>query len=138
MSILVPLASVVLSLSIPIVVIVWNVKEKIARKKMEKELRDHIIDNNVDMEMARLLIAESQPKKSKVGVLRWGLALLGLGIGILLSNAIPVIHASEDVIMVCMAALGIGVGLFLSFIIEMLFDKKLNPREEEAKENKPE
>ncbi len=133
---LVVLAAVVLSLSIPIVAILWNVREKTTRNKLEKELRDHIIDNNVDMNMARLLISKSQPKNTnnKVTVLRWGLALIGLGLGILLSNSIPAVNVDKDFIMLCMPALGVGASLFLSFIIEMLLDKKLNPRKEEAQD----
>ncbi len=130
--------AIMLSLSIPIVAIVWNVKEKMSQRKLEKELRDHIIDNNVDIRMARLLISQSQSRNNKVTVLRWGLALMGLGLGFLLSNNIPATNVDEDILIFCMMVLGIGAGLFLSFIIEMLLDKKLNPREEEPQENKTE
>ena len=73
--------AIVLSLTIPIVAIIFGSIIAIRKKQSETELRKLLIENNTDLETAKALIEEKEKKSNKYSSLRWACILIGLGIG---------------------------------------------------------
>lgn len=82
---LVPLAAIIMSLGIPMVVIIAATQASINKKNRDAEIRRLLIENNIDMERAQLLLKETKPKSNVYNSLRGGAALLGMGIGALVN-----------------------------------------------------
>lgn len=120
--------AVFMSLLIPIVVIIFSSWTTVNKKRNDKEVKRLIIENNIDIERARLLINEQEKKGSKYGSLRPGLMMIGLGLGALVDYALGV-H-SNDIYFWLIIAVGVGFGMLTSFFIEM----KLNRKETADKE----
>ena len=72
--------AIVLSLSIPIVAIIFGSIMSIRKKQSETELRRLLIEHNTDIETAKALIEEKEKKSNKYSSLRWACVLIGLGL----------------------------------------------------------
>ena len=124
--VLVPIISVILALGLPIVVMVMFFVSKMKKDRQKKEIRQMIIENNVDPETAKLLIDE--PKKERkvgqfdLGTLRTACVLLGAGLGALLTALVDT--STGGFYFWFIIAFGIGLGLLCSFLIEMYLFKK--------------
>lgn len=119
---IIPLTAVVLGILTGIIAIICGTISAIKKGKDERSLRQAIIDNHVDAETARVLVTPEKPKaKSPYTSLRWGLILVGLGLGYLLSLAIGM---ADKPAMLILLALGIGIGLLASFFISNYLEAK--------------
>ena len=119
------LVAIILSLSVPIVFILMAFISYIKIKRRDTEVRLAIIKAGTDAETAKILTQPQSRKNKKYSALRWGCALVGVGLGAL-CNAI--LHANNIYFMLIIAA-GMGVGLLASFIIEYRLEKKQMPTE---------
>lgn len=109
--------AIFMSLAIPIVVIVFGCMATMNKKNREVELRKLLIENNVDMERAKLLIAEQEKKDNKFAYLRGGLMMLGLGLGTLVNYMLHILNS--NVYFWLIIAVGVGIGMLVSFFVEM-------------------
>lgn len=129
LAIVIPLVGVVLSLCIPIVVIIMLFLTKMKKNRHEKEIRQMIIENNVEPETAKLLIDE--PKKAKtpgaidLGTLRTACILLGLGLGAGIDRLVNI--DPESTYFWLIIGFGIGIGMLCSFLVELRLIKKQLP-----------
>lgn len=114
---LVGVIAIFMSLAIPIAVIVFGCMATMNKKNREVELRKLLIENNVDMERSKLLIAEQEKKDNKFAYLRGGLMMLGLGLGALVDYLLGM--RNSDVYFWLIIAVGIGIGMLVSFFVEM-------------------
>lgn len=117
--------AVFMSLAIPIVVIIFGCMAAMNKKNREVELRKVLIENNVDMERAKLLIAEQEKKDNKFAYLRGGLMMLGLGLGTLVDYILGVYRS--NIYFWLIIAVGVGIGMLVSFFVEMKLSKKEKP-----------
>lgn len=116
--------AIVLSLSIPIVAIVMGVISSIRKKKGEVELRRLIIENHTDLETAKQLIEQREPKSNKFVSLRWACVLVGMGFGALIDYLLKLSPYEEmKIYFWVIIAFGIGLGLLASFLVEMKMQK---------------
>ena len=137
---LLPLVAVILTLGIPIVVIIMVYLNKMKKERLQKEIRQLIIENHTDPETAKLLIDE--PKKAKeqrrlgpvnLETLRGACILLGLGLGALVNWALePFGFGAKNVNFWIILAFGIGIGLLCSFLVEMYLFKKYGNKNSSA------
>ncbi len=109
---------------VPIVTVVGIVWALVARSRNDKNLRQSIVENNVSPELAKLLIEERDSKTRLFTTLRWGSALLGLGIGGILAWLLS-IDPDDDLLFFIIVMAGMGLGLLVAFIIEMRMRKKM-------------
>lgn len=114
--------AIVLSLSIPIVVVLMVFITEIKKKHRDTELRLALIQAGTDAETAKILIEEQQKKHNKYSSLRWGCILLGLGLGALCNYFLNV-NPEREYFWLIIAA-GMGIGLLVSFIAEYILSKK--------------
>lgn len=122
--------AVFMSLAIPIAVIVFSSWVAVVKKRQEKEIRQLIIENDIDIERAKLLISEPEVKsRNKYGYLRRGLMFVGIGIGASVCFLAGIDY--HDVYFWIILAVGMGAGMLASFFIEM----KLSEKEQAAKED---
>ena len=133
---LLPLVAVILTLGIPIVVIIMVYLNKMKKERLQKEIRQLIIENHTDPETAKLLIDE--PKKAKkpgtidLSTLRGACVLLGIGLGALI-NWLEGIEKG-NIYFWLIIAFGIGVGMLCSFFAELHLAKKQKPTENSWRE----
>ena len=136
LGVMIPLAGVILSLSIPIVAIIMVFMTVMNKKKHDKEVRQLIIENKTDPETAKLLIDE--PKKAPkpgtidVGNLRFACMLLGVGLGAGIDWLADV--STKSIYFWLIVAFGVGIGMLCSFLVEMHLAKKQHPTEDNWKD----
>jgi len=121
--------AILMSLSIPIVAIIFGCWTTVSRQKKDKEIRQLLIENNIDIERAKLLISEQEKKNNKYGNLRSGLILVGMGLGALTCFLAGIDY--HNMYFWIILAVGMGIGMLVSFFIEM----KLAEKEQAAKED---
>ena len=115
--------SVILTMAIPIVAIVMFYTTKMNKDKRQKEIRQLIIENKTDPEIAKLLIDEPTKKPDgRFQNLRGACVLLGIGLGALINWLCGL--AKSDIYFWLLIAFGIGVGLLCSFFAEMYLKKQ--------------
>lgn len=100
------------------------------KKKNEKEIRQSIINNHVDMEIAKILV-KPMKKKDKYNILLWGCVLLGLGLGYAVALLLG-INEEKGLGLWIILAVGIGFGLFVSFFLKNKMEAKEHARQEES------
>jgi NADH:ubiquinone oxidoreductase subunit 5 (subunit L)/multisubunit Na+/H+ antiporter MnhA subunit len=136
LGVMIPLAGVILSLSIPIVAIIMVFMTVMNKKKHDKEVRQLIIENHTDAETAKLLIDE--PKKAKkpgtidLGTLRTACMLLGVGLGAGIDWLADV--STKSIYFWLIVAFGVGIGMLCSFLVELRLAKKQHPTEDNWKD----
>jgi len=136
LGVMIPLAGVILSLSIPIVAIIMVFMTVMNKKKQDKEVRKLIIENHTDAETAKLLIDE--PKKAKkpgtidLGTLRTACMLLGVGLGAGINWLADI--STKSIYFWLIVAFGVGIGMLCSFLVELRLAKKQHPTEDNWKE----
>ena len=116
------LLALLLSLSLPIVAVVMFVSKSIKKNENESKIREHLITNHTDPEMAKLLIEQQTPKTNKFVALRWGCVLIGLGFGAAI-NALLGLDEKHDIYFFLILCAGCGLGFLASFIVETKMQK---------------
>ena len=114
--------AIVLSLTIPIVAIIFGSIIAIRKKQSETELRKLLIENHTDLETAKALIEEKEKKSNKYSSLRWACILIGLGIGAF-ADFLLGLEANHNIYFWLVIAFGIGLGLLVSFFVELKLQK---------------
>ena len=114
--------AIVLSLSIPIVAIIFGAIIAIRKKQSETELRKLLIENHTDLETAKALIEEKEKKSNKYSSLRWACILIGLGIGAFADFLLDIVP-HDGIYFWIIIAFGIGLGLLVSFFVELKLQK---------------
>ena len=117
------LFAIVLSLSIPIVAIIFGAIMSIRKKQSETELRKLLIEHNTDLETAKALIEEREKKSNKYSSLRWACILIGLGVGAF-ADFLLGLEPKHNIYFWLIIAFGIGLGLLVSFIFEYKLQEK--------------
>jgi F0F1-type ATP synthase assembly protein I len=117
------LFAIVLSLSIPIVAIIFGAIMSIRKKQSETELRKLLIEHNTDLETAKALIEEKEKKPNKYSSLRWACILIGLGVGAF-ADFLLGLEPKHNIYFWLIIAFGIGLGLLVSFFFEYKLQKK--------------
>ena len=117
------LFAIVLSLSIPIVAIIFGAIMSIRKKQSETELRKLLIEHNTDLETAKALIEEKEKKSNKYSSLRWACILIGLGVGAF-ADFLLGLEAKHNIYFWLIIAFGIGLGLLVSFFFEYKLQEK--------------
>lgn len=115
--------AIVLSLSIPIVAIIFGTKASIRKKQSETEVRRLIIENHTDLETARALIEEKDRKSNKYISLRWACILIGVGVGTLADYLLG-LSPQGDIYFWLVIAFGVGLGMLVSFFVELKLQQK--------------
>ncbi|WP_143150381.1 DUF6249 domain-containing protein [Hoylesella oralis] len=100
------------------------------KKKNEKEIRQSIINNHVDMEIAKILV-KPMKKEDKYNILLWGCVLLGLGLGYAVALLLG-INEEKGLGLWIILAVGIGFGMFVSFFLKNKMEAKEHARQEES------
>ncbi|MBR1809272.1 MAG: hypothetical protein IJ776_07790 [Paludibacteraceae bacterium] len=124
---LVGLVFIILVFGLPIAAVVMAFIKSMNKRKLDKEIRQLIIENHTDAETAKLLIDEpkKQPRKMgpfDLGTLRTAAILLGIGLGTLIDWLVDV--STKSIYFWLIIAFGIGIGLLCSFFIEIYIHKK--------------
>lgn len=112
---LIPLIAIIMSLAIPMVVIIAATQTSINKKNREADIKRLIVENNIDIERAKLLIEETKPHDKKYDSLRAGALFLGVGLGTLANHFL--IHG-DMIVMVFTIAGFIGLSLLAAFVVE--------------------
>ena len=124
--------AIILGLGLPIIATIMVFVQLMKKNRLDKEVRQLIIENHTDAETAKLLIDE--PKKAPkqgtldLGTLRTAAILLGIGLGTLIDWLAGV--ATKSIYFWLIIACGIGIGLLCSFLVEMRLYKKCGKKEE--------
>ena len=124
------LVAIMFSLAIPIFAIVMGVSKSIKKNENERKIRELLITNHTDPQMAKLLIEQQTPKSNKFVALRWGCILLGIGLGAAI-NALFNINPKLEIYFWLILAAGCGLGFLASFIVEMKMQKKETQEDEQ-------
>ena len=112
------LLAVFMSLVIPITAIIAGCIISVGNKKREKEIRQLIIENDLDIERAKLLIEKPQKKDNNIyGFLRGGMMFIGLGLGLLADYLLGI--ETRNMYFWLILSVGIGIGMLASFFAEM-------------------
>ena len=112
---IIPLIAIIMSLAIPMVVIIAATQTSINKKNREADIKRLIVENNIDIERAKLLIEETKPHDKKYDSLRAGALFLGVGLGTLANHFL--IHG-DMIVMVFTIAGFIGLSLLAAFVVE--------------------
>lgn len=119
----VPITAIIFVFGIPIIAIIFAALGDIRKKRHDAEVRIALIQNGVDAETAKVLLANQEDSKSKkFQSLRTGCAFLGAGLGAA-TVAIAGIQQGSIYFWLVIAA-GVGVGLVTAFIIEYMLTRK--------------
>lgn len=119
---LIGLVSAVLGILCGIIGIISGTVSSIKKHNYEMRIRESIIENHIEPETAKILITPETPKaKSPYTILRWGLALLGIGIGYLFSW---LLNLDKDFAILVFMAAGCGLGLLTSFFVSYRLEQK--------------
>ena len=129
--------AIILSLGIPITVMSWYYYSEIKKKKADVDLRKALIENKIDAETAKVIIAEKSPerkKEKKFTNLTCGLSFVGMALGVLipLLCGLNLENVNSGFEFAACIVLGMGLGLLAAFLIIW----KLRKKEEEQKEEK--
>ena len=117
------LLAVFMSLVIPITAIIAECIISVGNKKREKEIRQLIIENDLDIERAKLLIEKPQKKDNNIyGFLRGGMMFIGLGLGLLADYLLGI--ETRNMYFWLILSVGIGIGMLASFFAEMKLSEK--------------
>ena len=117
------LHAVFMSLVIPITAIIAGCIISVGNKKREKEIRQLIIENDLDIERAKLLIEKPQKKDNNIyGFLRGGMMFIGLGLGLLADYLLGI--ETRNMYFWLILSVGIGIGMLASFFAEMKLSEK--------------
>lgn len=117
------LLAVFMSLVIPITAIIAGCIISVGNKKREKEIRQLIIENDLDIERAKLLIEKPQKKDNNIyGFLRGGMMFIGLGLGLLADYLLGI--ETRNMYSWLILSVGIGIGMLASFFAEMKLSEK--------------
>ena len=117
------LLAVFMSLVIPITAIIAGCIISVGNKKREKEIRQLIIENDLDIERAKLLIEKPQKKDNNIyGFLRGGMMFIGLGLGLLEDYLLGI--ETRNMYFWLILSVGIGIGMLASFFAEMKLSEK--------------
>ena len=117
------LLAVFMSLVIPITAIIAGCIISVGNKKREKEIRQLIIENDLDIERAKLLIEKPQKKDNNIyGFLRGGMMFIGLGLGLLADYLLGI--ETRNMYFWLILSVGIGIGMLASFFAEMKRSEK--------------
>ncbi len=123
------LLAVFMSLVIPITAIIAGCIISVGNKKREKEIRQLIIENDLDIERAKLLIEKPQKKDNNIyGFLRGGMMFIGLGLGLLADYLLGI--ETRNMYFWLILSVGIGIGMLASFFVEMKLSEKKQTKEE--------
>ena len=112
---IIPLIAIIMSLAIPMVVIIAATQTSINKKNREADIKRLIVENNIDIERAKLLIEETKPHDKKYDSLRNVAFFLGVGLGTLANHFL--IHG-DMIVMVLTIAGFIGLSLLAAFVVE--------------------
>ena len=119
----VPITGIIFVFGIPIIAIIFAALGYIRKKRHDAEVRIALIQNGVDAETAKVLLANQEDSKSKkFQSLRTGCAFLGVGLGAA-TVAIAGIPQGSIYFWLVIAA-GVGVGLVAPFVIEYMLTRK--------------
>ena len=117
------LLAVFMSLVSPITAIIAGCIISVGNKKREKEIRQLIIENDLDIERAKLLIEKPQKKDNNIyGFLRGGMMFIGLGLGLLADYLLGI--ETRNMYFWLILSVGIGIGMLASFFAEMKLSEK--------------
>ena len=117
------LLAVFMSLVIPITAIIAGCIISVGNKQREKEIRQLIIENDLDIERAKLLIEKPQKKDNNIyGFLRGGMMFIGLGLGLLADYLLGI--ETRNMYFWLILSVGIGIGMLASFFAEMKLSEK--------------
>ena len=117
------LLAVFMSLVIPITAIIAGCIISVGNKKREKEIRQLIIENDLDIERANLLIEKPRKKDNNIyGFLRGGMMFIGLGLGLLADYLLGI--ETRNMYFWLILSVGIGIGMLASFFAEMKLSEK--------------
>ena len=117
------LLAVFMSLVIPITAIIAGCIISVGNKKREKEIRQLIIENDLAIERAKLLIEKPQTKDNNIsGFLRGGMMFIGLGLGLLADYLLGI--ETRNMYFWLILSVGIGIGMLASFFAEMKLSEK--------------
>ena len=117
------LLAVFMSLVIPITAIIAGCIISVGNKKREKEIRQLIIENDLEIERAKLLIEKPQKKDNNIyGFLRGGMMFIGLGLGLLADYLLGI--ETRNMYFWLILSVGIGIGMLASFFAEMKLSEK--------------
>ena len=119
----IPITGIIFVFGIPIIAIIFAALGYIRKKRHDAEVRIALIQNGVDAETAKVLLANQEDSKSKkFQSLRTGCAFLGVGLGV----AAAMLFSLEvsDVEFWGVTAFGVGVGLVVAFVIEYMLTRK--------------
>lgn len=131
---IVGLVTSVLGILCGIIAVVCGAVAKIKKRNNEMRIRQSIIENHLDAETAKVLITNDEPKKkSPYATLRWGLALLGIGLGYF---AAWILRLDDGVGQFVFMAGGCGVGLLLSFFISSEIEKENAKADDKTEQNR--
>ena len=120
---MVPIMGIIFVFGIPIIAIIFAALGYIRKKRHDAEVRIALIQNGVDAETAKVLLANQEDSKSKkFQSLRTGCAFLGVGLGAA-TVAIAGIPQGSIYFWLVIAA-GVGVGLVVAFVIEYMLTRK--------------
>ena len=123
------LLAVFMSLVIPITAIIAGCIISVGNKKREKEIRQLIIENDLDIERAKLLIEKPQKKDNNIyGFLRGGMMFIGLGLGLLADYLLGI--ETRNMYFWLILSVGIGIGMLASFFAEMKLSEKKQTKKE--------
>lgn len=120
------LSAIILSLSLPIILVVGGFLYRMYVHKQRKEVRRLIIENHADAEMARILLGDPKKQPRKMGAvdmntLRTACILLGAGLG---GFVTWLAHLRFfNIYFWLTIAFGVGVGLLISFLVEIYLYK---------------
>ena len=93
----------------------------------DKDIRQLLIENNIDIERAKLLIDDVEKKGNKYSYLRTGLIAVGMGLGALADYLLGLDFNHSGLYPYIILVVGMGLGMLTSFFIE----QKLNDKEKQ-------
>ena len=118
--------TIILIFGLPVIAVIMVFIKSMKKNRLDKEIRQLIIENHTDMETAKLLIDE--PKKAPkqgtldLGTLRTAAILLGIGLGTLIDWLAGI--ETKSIYFWLIIAFGVGIGMLCSFLVEMYLYKK--------------
>ena len=112
---IIPLIAIIMSLAIPMVVIIAVTQTSINKKNREADIKRLIVENNIDIERAKLLIEETKPHDKKYDSLRNGAFFLGVGLGTLANHFW--VHGDTYILLATITGF-VGLLLLIAFVVE--------------------
>ena len=128
--------AIILIFGLPVIAVIMVFVQSMKKNRLDKEVRQLIIENHTDAETAKLLIDE--PKKAKkpgtidLGTLRTACMLLGVGLGAGIDWLADV--STKSIYFWLIVAFGVGIGMLCSFLVELRLAKKQHPTEDNWKD----